>query len=74
MSESERIEFHFSFEYDPKKKDDFESIWGVGFKMLTIADNYAAESDTIVNITVNETPGALEERRLVSLEDRGLTS
>jgi|WetSurMetagenome_2_1015567.scaffolds.fasta_scaffold518878_1 hypothetical protein len=62
MSRSERIEFNFSFEYDSTMKSEFESIWNIGLQMLTLADNYAAQSEAVVDIKVNESPGALEDR------------
>jgi hypothetical protein len=67
MAGSERIEFCFSFEYEPSKKSDFESIWNIGLQMMTLADNYAAESDAVVDIRVNESEGALEDRRAASV-------
>jgi hypothetical protein len=66
MAGLERIEFSFSFEYESSRKADFESIWNIGLQMMTLADNYAAESDAAVDIRVNESQGALEERRSAS--------
>jgi hypothetical protein len=67
MDKPERIEFVFSFEYDPKKKDEFESVWNLGSKMLKMVDDYAEEYNGSVEIKVNESPGAVVDRQLASI-------
>ena len=67
MDKPERIEFVFCFEYDPKKKDEFESVWNLGSKMLKMVDDYAEEYNGSVEIKVNESPGAVVDRQLASI-------
>jgi hypothetical protein len=66
MDKPERIEFVFSFEYDPKKRDEFESVWNLGSKMLKMVDDYAEDYNGSVEIKVNESPGAVADRQLAS--------
>ena len=66
MDKTERIEFVFSFEYDPGKRVDFESIWNLGSKMLKMVDDYAEDYSGLVDIKINESPGAIADRQSVS--------
>jgi hypothetical protein len=68
MFRSEEIQFVLTFKYDTMKREDFESIWNLGFKMLQMVDDYAEECDTSVEIRVNETPGALMDRKLATAQ------
>lgn len=69
MSKPEHIEFVFSFEYDPLKRDDFESIWNIGSKMLKMVDDYAEDFNGSVEIKVNESPGAIADRHIDSFRN-----
>jgi hypothetical protein len=68
MFRKEEIQFVLTFKYDAMRREDFESIWNLGFKMLQMIDDYAEECDTSVEVTVNESPGALMDRKLVSTQ------
>ena len=67
MNTPEHIEFVFKFEYDPQKRDDFMSIWNLGFKMLQMVEDYEDSSDSPVEIIVNESPGAIADRQSASV-------
>jgi hypothetical protein len=66
MFRKEEIQFVLTFKYDTMRREDFESIWNLGFKMLQMVDDYAEECDASVEIMVNETPGALMDRKLAT--------
>jgi len=67
MNTPEHIEYVFRFDYDPQKKDDFASIWNLGFKMLQMVEDYKEASDSSVDIIVNESPGAIADRQSASI-------
>jgi len=66
MDRKEQIQFVLTFEYDRNKNEDFASIWSLGFKILKMVDDYAEDSRNAVNIVVNESDGAIIDRRLAS--------
>ena len=67
MEKKEHIEFVFTFEYDPIKKEDFGTIWNLGFKMLKLVDDYREEFNNNVKTVINESPGAIVDRELLSV-------
>jgi hypothetical protein len=66
VKKKEHIEFVFTFEYDSKRIEDFESIWNLGFKMLKLLDDYVEDCDSCVKAVVNESSGATVHRKLAS--------
>jgi hypothetical protein len=67
MEKKEQVQFVFTFEYDSVKMEEFESIWNLGFKMLKMVDDYTEECcSNYVNTTINESPGAVVHRKLIS--------
>ena len=66
MDRKEQIQFVLTFEYDANKSEDFESIWNLGFRILKLVDDYAEEGRSPVNVVVNESDGAVIDRRIAS--------
>lgn len=66
MNGKEQIQFVLTFNYDTEKKEDFESIWNLGFKILKMVDDYAEACKDPVEVIVNESDGAIIDRRKAS--------
>ncbi|GEM_PF-3979356 len=66
MDRKEQIQFVLTFNYDTEKKEDFESIWNLGFKILKMVDDYAEVCKDPVEVVVNESDGAIIDRRRAS--------
>jgi len=66
MDRKEQIQFVLTFNYDTEKKEDFESIWNLGFKILKMVDDDAEVCKDPVEVVVNESDGAIIDRRRAS--------
>jgi hypothetical protein len=66
MLRNEEIQFVLTFKYDTMNREHFESIWNLGFKMLKMVDDYSEGCDHPIDVRVNESPGALMDRKIES--------